>query len=76
MSPSSVSEGSMAGDQVQREVDISDDEYQPTPDPPAFSGLFPPDLFKSLLCMVRATAQLGEKESSKQGDKEGTRGKA
>lgn len=41
-----------------REPDLSDDEGLP-PEQPAFTGLFPPALFKSLLFKAVNTAQLG-----------------
>lgn len=41
--------------EVQRDLDLSDDEDTPVPDPPAFTGLFPPNLFKSLLHKARGS---------------------
>lgn len=57
-SPSSGCDESFLGDESQRELDLCEDEGL-VPDPPAFTGLFPPTLFKSLLHKARATAQLG-----------------
>ncbi|XP_039201698.1 uncharacterized protein LOC120308997 [Crotalus tigris] len=55
---SSMSRTSFTGDDEQRELGLSEDEDLP-PDPPAFTGLFNPALFKSLLHKARSTAQLG-----------------
>ncbi|XP_039201699.1 lamina-associated polypeptide 2-like [Crotalus tigris] len=55
---SSMSRTSFTGDEEQRELGLSEDEDLP-PDPPAFTGLFNPDLFKSLLQKATSTAQLG-----------------
>ncbi|XP_015679209.1 uncharacterized protein LOC107294491 [Protobothrops mucrosquamatus] len=55
---SSRSRRSFTGDDEQRELGLSEDEDLP-PDPPTFTGLFNPALFKSLLHKARSTAQLG-----------------
>lgn len=56
-SPSLRSELSIMGEEGQRELDILEDEGL-TPDIPAFTGLFPPALFRSLLFKARSTSRL------------------
>lgn len=51
------------GDEGQREFDLSEDEGLIL-DPPAFTGLFPPALFKSLLHKARTTTHLGVQATS------------
>lgn len=48
-SPSLASEGSIMGEEAQCEIELSEDEDTPPPDPPAFSELFTFSLFKPLL---------------------------
>lgn len=46
--PSRQSQSSLLEEEVQKDLDLSEDEGL-TPDHPAFAGLFRPTLFKSLL---------------------------
>lgn len=62
-SPSLGSEDSLLGDEGQREFDLSEDEGLIL-DSPAFTGLFPPALFKSLLHKARTTTHLGVQATS------------
>lgn len=56
----------MSGEELQRDLDLSEDEDSDLPDTPAFTGLFPVGLFKSLLHKVIITAGLPEEGSSEQ----------
>lgn len=58
VSPSVASEVSFLGEEPQRDLDLSEDEESSKLDPPAFSGCFPPSLFKSLLRKARVMADL------------------
>lgn len=47
------------GEEAQRLLDLLEGNETLAPDPPAFSGLFIPSLFKPLLHKARATTKLG-----------------
>lgn len=57
-SPSLDSQESLWGDKGHRDPDLSEDEDM-VPDPPAFTELFLPSLFKPLLHRARSTTKLG-----------------
>ncbi|XP_060549504.1 uncharacterized protein LOC132712369 [Pantherophis guttatus] len=57
------SHASSLAEEVSHELDLSEDEGLP-PDQPAFTGLFPQALFKSLLHKAVLTAQLGSPASA------------
>ncbi|XP_032068578.1 uncharacterized protein LOC116505453 [Thamnophis elegans] len=63
---SALSESSILEDPDQEEQELSEDEDLP-PDAPAFSGLFKPSLFKSILHKAKNTTQVGTKPKTMQG---------
>lgn len=70
-SPSEGSVDLVSGEEPQRDLDLSEDEDSDLPDTPAFTGLFPVGLFKSLIHKVIITAGLQEEGSSEQVTAEG-----
>lgn len=58
----------MSGEEPIRDPDLSEDEDADLLDTPAFMGLFPAGLFRSLLCKAIATAGLQDEGSYDQGE--------